>query len=123
MLPQRGVRGAAKLGITAFLLVFYYIICCQFVIFNQLGVPPNFFKGPEGCREPKKVEKHWSKKYYLRQSSQVTSVTRAFKGFNHHLFIQKVICPTFECIESCQAMKKLKCNSLELMFLYSCIEK
>jgi hypothetical protein len=21
-------------------------------------VPPNFFKRPEGCREPKKVEKH-----------------------------------------------------------------
>jgi hypothetical protein len=49
MVPQRGVRGAAKFGITAFLLMFYYIGCRKIVNFNQLGVPPSFFKDLKGA--------------------------------------------------------------------------
>ena len=47
--PQRSVRGAAEFEITAFLLMFYYIMRHQIVIFNQLGVPPIFFKELRGA--------------------------------------------------------------------------
>ncbi len=53
---QRGVRGATKFGRTAFLLMFYYLKCCQIVIFNQLGVPPNFFKGMKGAANQKRLK-------------------------------------------------------------------
>ncbi len=56
--PQRSVRGAAEFGITDFLLMFYYIMRHQIVIFNQLGVPPNFFIDLKGAANQKKVEKH-----------------------------------------------------------------
>ncbi len=36
-LPQRGVRGATKFGITAFLFMFYYIRCPQIVILTNNG--------------------------------------------------------------------------------------
>ncbi len=35
--PQRGVRGAAKFGITAFLFMYYYIRCRQIVILTNYG--------------------------------------------------------------------------------------
>ncbi len=42
--------GAAKLGITVFLLMFY---CRQIVISNQLGVPSNFFEDLKGAANQK----------------------------------------------------------------------
>ncbi len=54
--PQRGVRGAAKFGITAFLSMFYYIRCLKIVIFNQLGVPSNFFKDLKGAANQKRLK-------------------------------------------------------------------
>ncbi len=36
-------RGAAKFKITAFLLMFYYILYRQIAIYNQLKVSQNFF--------------------------------------------------------------------------------
>jgi hypothetical protein len=33
-----------KLELLSFFLMVYYIRCRQIVIFNQLGVPPNFLK-------------------------------------------------------------------------------
>ncbi len=45
--PQRSVRGAAKFGITPFLLMFYYLRCHQIVIYNELRVPQFFFKDLE----------------------------------------------------------------------------
>jgi hypothetical protein len=51
---KRGVRGAAKFGGTAFLLMFYYIRYYQIVIFDQLGVSPIFFEGKRGAANKKK---------------------------------------------------------------------
>jgi hypothetical protein len=56
-MPQRGVRGAAKFGVTAFLLMFHYIRCSQIVIYNQLGVAPNLFKVLKGAAIQKRLKK------------------------------------------------------------------
>jgi hypothetical protein len=53
---QKGVMDAAKFGITAFLLMFYYKRFEQIVIFNQLGVPQNLFNDLKGAANQKKVE-------------------------------------------------------------------
>jgi hypothetical protein len=57
--PQRGVRGAAKFGITGFLLMFYYIGCQKLSTLSkyEVVVPPHFFKDLKGAVR-KKVEKH-----------------------------------------------------------------
>ncbi len=54
--PQRVVRGPAKFGSTVFLLMFYYIRCHKIVIFNQSGVPPNFFKDLKGAADQKRLK-------------------------------------------------------------------
>ncbi len=41
--PQRGVRGATKFWITAFLYLFCYIGCHKLSFFNHVRMPPNFF--------------------------------------------------------------------------------
>ncbi len=56
--PQRGVRGAAKFGITAFLMIFYCIRCSRIVILNQLRVPPIFLnlKGADNQKRLKNID-------------------------------------------------------------------
>ncbi len=49
-------RGAAEIGVTAFLLKFYYIRCRYIVIFNQEGVPPNYFKGLKDAANQKRLK-------------------------------------------------------------------
>ncbi len=53
--PQRGVRSAAHFGITAFLLIFYYINCHKLSFITKQGCSQIFLR-PEGCCEPKKVK-------------------------------------------------------------------
>ncbi len=50
--PQRGVRGAAEFGVTAFLLHKVPPNCH----FNQLGVPPNNFKDLKGSANQKSLK-------------------------------------------------------------------
>ncbi len=54
--PQRDVRGAAKIWIAALLLMFYYIWYRKIVIFSQLGVPPDFFKDLRGAVNQKRLK-------------------------------------------------------------------
>jgi hypothetical protein len=79
--PQRGVRGAAKFGSTAFLLMFYYIRCRQIVIFKQLGVLPNFFKDPKGAASQKRLKNTdlWQKYLdKLRPGGQASAAKKYF---------------------------------------------
>ncbi len=64
VIPNRGAaahqercQGCRQIWITAFLLMFYYILCHQIVIYNQIMVPPTFLKSWRVPRT-KKVEKH-----------------------------------------------------------------
>jgi hypothetical protein len=41
-----------------FLMMLYYIECHKLSFLTQEGAA-KFFLGPEGCRESKKIEKHW----------------------------------------------------------------
>ncbi len=88
--PQRGVRGAAKFGVTAFLLMFYYIRCRQIVIYNKLGVPPIFFKGLKGAANQKRLKNTALEHRFLTGGPWTTkgSVERA-KGV-HEGHISKV---------------------------------
>ncbi len=74
--PQRGVRGAAKSRITAFLLMFYYIECRKLSFYTQQRCRQIFLL-LEGCREPKKVEKYcvtlWRKSSELMSMIQLIS--------------------------------------------------
>ncbi len=72
--PQRGVRGAAKFGSTAFLLMFYYIRCCQIVIFKQLVVPPNFFKDPKGAANQERLKNTALIQKIIRSAGQCFSL-------------------------------------------------
>jgi hypothetical protein len=53
-------QGAAKIGISAFLFMFYFIQCNKLSFLIQ-QVYRQIFLRFEGCRKPKKVEKHWSR--------------------------------------------------------------
>jgi hypothetical protein len=61
------------------LLMFYYTRCHQIVIFNQLGVPPKFFKDLKGVANQKRL-----KNTDLQNGSPMNDVIK-----NHHFFLTK----------------------------------
>jgi hypothetical protein len=53
-------RGATKFGITAILLIFYYIECRKLSFLTEQGCRQYFLR-PKRCSEPKKGLKHCSR--------------------------------------------------------------
>ncbi len=52
---QRDARGAAKFGITAYLLMFYYLGCQKLSSLTKWGTD-KIFLTPEGCREQNRLK-------------------------------------------------------------------
>ena len=73
--PLDDVRGAAKYH-------FYW----SFDLFKHLGVPPKIYLAHQGCREVKKVEKHWPRIRKIQTSFKKLKVE---KGVN---FLYDWIC-------------------------------